>query len=105
MATTKKRAAPKPRTIPKKAPRFCDGGHRMSTAWKVGQPCWQFDQAERARALADPSIARAQREAAMAEIGPTPDVLTMRCGDGTVIRHAIPKHLRPARRKGYGRRP
>lgn len=105
MVTTKKRAAPKPRTIPKKAPRFCDGGNRMSTAWKVGQLCWQCDQAEKARALADPSYARAAREAAMAEIGPIPEVLTMRCGDGTVIRHAIPKGLRPGRRKGYGRRP
>ena len=99
MARTTKAAGPKPRTIPKAAPRFCGGGHRMSTAWKVGQPCWQCDQAERARALADPAVARAQREAAMAEIGPIPDEMTMRCGDGTVISYRIPRGLRP-RRKG-----
>jgi hypothetical protein len=97
MATTLKTAAPKPRTIPKKAPKVCDAGHAVGPKWRPGQFC---GHCHREKFLEQQAIeARAEREGWDAVLGPIPDVMVLRSGDGlSVQRFAIPRGMRPRKR-------
>lgn len=102
--TTKppRKTGPKPRTTPRPATKVCDAGHRQGPRWKAGSYCHECWMAQ--KAIDDAEQARIDREGWAAVLGPPPAELTMRCGDGTVIVHKIPRGMGPARKTRRRRR-
>lgn len=97
---TPKKAGPKPRTVPKKPLKLCAKGHRQSQRWKPEEGCTrcQLDEIDRRRAEG----AVAERTRWVEELGPPPEELTIRCGDGGLVVAKIPRGLR--RRPGLAHR-
>jgi hypothetical protein len=85
--------------VPKAALKFCSGGHRQTSKYRPGDACYPCLTAERDRLMADPDIAARHRAAELAKLGPIPEAMTMRCGDGTVITYRLPAHCQRKRRR------
>jgi hypothetical protein len=103
----KKVAGPKPRTVPKKAPKLCLRGHRVASKWQPGDDCWQCEADERRRldAAASAAANTAYRAQKAAELGPLPDDLVLRDHLGRIVSTTrFPRGLRMARRPGTRRR-
>lgn len=97
--TTPKRAGPKPLTRPKAALKFCPGGHMQSMKWRPGDDCWQCDRAEKEakeKALLGNDPHAAFRAEKLAELGPVPDVMTLRPRSGGPVQTFS---ARPQRRR------
>lgn len=90
-AKPKKVAGPKPRTIPKRPVKRCANGHRQSWNWK-GPDCTACF-VERLRADEALSVAF-DRQAAMEALGPPPETMEIRTGDGKVLRYGVPARAR-----------
>lgn len=93
----KKVAGPKPRTKPKRALKQCDRGHPQASYWK-GPHCTACarDAARREDRERQMRDAAAERQV----LGPPPEAMEIRTGDGQVLRFDVPLHARQRRRRG-----
>lgn len=92
-----KKAGPKPRTVKKAAPLpRCIRGHTQARGWAHPAPCYYCNRAdEKALEGLSPAEYRERRRSDLG-LGPVPDVMTMRTGDGQLISF----DARPRRRRG-----
>lgn len=97
---------PKPRTVPRAAPRRCPNGHLQSATWIRGSLCraCQTEAEQLARGDAAKARAEAERAAWSATNHPGPTMTMVEGRTGRLIVHSIPPHLRKRKRIGRRRR-
>ncbi|MFL6864049.1 MAG: hypothetical protein ACJ8DZ_13730 [Allosphingosinicella sp.] len=85
----------------KRPRRLCDKGHRVPSGTRANDPCpiCAAHVALAARELLSAAGAAQERRYWEDQLGPPPESLVIRCGDGTALTFKPPRGFRPGRRR------